>query len=94
MELAASVKLLRNYFLATIFLITKVNDTMSTIFTSYAMIAAVDAVIVDQALPFSNDEACKDNGSHSWDKFVVYTKGVRSDEFYRLPCQFNRFFPP
>lgn len=72
----------------------QVNDTMSTIFTSYAMIAAVDAVIVDQALPFSNDEACKDNGSHSWDKFVVYTKGVRSDEFYRLPCQFNRFFPP
>ncbi|KAM3342178.1 putative nucleobase-ascorbate transporter 10 isoform X1 [Capsicum galapagoense] len=69
------------------------NDTMSVIFTSHATIAAMVAVILDQTLQFSSDETQKDNGSHWWDKFVVYTKDVRSDEFYKLPCQLNRFFP-
>jgi len=66
------------------------NDTMSVIFTSHATIAAAVAVFLDRTLPFSNDEARKDNGSHWWDKFVVYTKDVRSDEFYALPLQLNR----
>uniref|UniRef100_M1APS5 Purine permease n=1 Tax=Solanum tuberosum TaxID=4113 RepID=M1APS5_SOLTU len=70
------------------------NDTMSVIFMSHATIAAAVAVFLDRTLPFSNDEARKDSGLHWWDKFVVYTKDVRSDEFYKLPCQLNRFFPP
>ncbi|XP_055834937.1 putative nucleobase-ascorbate transporter 10 [Solanum dulcamara] len=70
------------------------NDTMSVIFMSHATIAAAVAVFLDRTLPLSNDEARKDNGSHWWDKFVVYTNDVRSDEFYKLPCQLNRFFPP
>ncbi|OIT29295.1 PREDICTED: putative nucleobase-ascorbate transporter 10 [Nicotiana attenuata] len=70
------------------------NDIMSVIFMSHATVAAIVAVFLDRTLPFSNDEARKDNGSHWWDKFVVYSKDVRSDEFYKLPCQLNRFFPP
>ncbi|KAK4348547.1 hypothetical protein RND71_031302 [Anisodus tanguticus] len=70
------------------------NDTMSVIFMSHATVAVAVSVFLDRTLPFSNDEARKDNGSHWWDKFVVYTKDVRSDEFYKLPCQLNRFFPP
>ncbi|XP_060193906.1 putative nucleobase-ascorbate transporter 10 isoform X1 [Lycium barbarum] len=70
------------------------NDTMSVIFMSHGTIAVVVAVFLDRTLPFSNDEAHKDNGSHWWDKFVVYTKDVRNDEFYKLPCQLNTFFPP
>ncbi|KAM3305042.1 hypothetical protein P3S67_011908 [Capsicum chacoense] len=38
------------------------NDTMSVIFTSHTTIAAMVAVFLDQTLPFSNDEAQKDNG--------------------------------
>ncbi|KAG5612957.1 hypothetical protein H5410_024238 [Solanum commersonii] len=65
------------------------NDTMSVIFMSHATIAAAVAVFLDRTLPFSNDEARKDSGLHWWDKFVVYSKDVRSDEFYKLPCQLN-----
>lgn len=61
---------------------------------SHVRVADMVAVFLDRTLPFSNDEARKDNGSHWWDKFVVYTKDVRSVELYKLPCQLNRFFPP
>ncbi|KAH0680342.1 hypothetical protein KY290_023602 [Solanum tuberosum] len=48
------------------------SDAISVIFTSHATIAAAVAVFLDRTLPFSNDEAQKDNGSHWWDKFVGF----------------------
>ncbi|KAH0685102.1 hypothetical protein KY289_022854 [Solanum tuberosum] len=57
-------------FFRTNFILELFNDTMSVIFTSHATIAAAVAVFLDRTLPFSNDEARKDNGSHWWDKMV------------------------
>lgn len=45
-------------------------------------------VVLDRTL---NDEARKGNGTHWWDKFVLHTKDVRSDEFYKLPCHHLNF---
>ncbi|KAH0683898.1 hypothetical protein KY289_021650 [Solanum tuberosum] len=57
-------------FFRTNFILELFNDTMSVIFTSHAMVAAAVAVFLDKTLPFSNDEARKDHGSHWWDKMV------------------------
>ncbi|KAH0680340.1 hypothetical protein KY290_022524 [Solanum tuberosum] len=58
------------FFFRTNFILELFNDTKSVIFTSHATIAAAVAVFLDRTLPFSNDEARKDNGSHWWDKMV------------------------
>lgn len=60
---------------------------------SHTTIAAMVALFLDRTLPHVKDEARKDNGSQLWEKFVLYSKDCRSDEFYRLPFQLNKFFP-
>ncbi|CAK9143575.1 unnamed protein product [Ilex paraguariensis] len=69
------------------------NDIISVIFMSHATVAAVVALLLDCTLPHGDDEHHKDSGLHWWEKFVLYTKDVRSDEFYRLPCKLNKLFP-
>nr|GMD96393.1 putative nucleobase-ascorbate transporter 10 [Ipomoea batatas] len=66
------------------------NDIMSVIFTSHATVATSTALLLDRTLP--GDDS-KDNGTYWWQKFVVYGRDVRSDEFYKLPFKLNRFFP-
>ncbi|KAL7085329.1 hypothetical protein ACP275_14G275700 [Erythranthe tilingii] len=71
------------------------NDIMCVIFTSNATVGAVVAVVLDCTLPHGTDEKeRKDNGSYWWDKFMHYNKDIRNDEFYKLPGQLNRYFPP
>ncbi|XP_011070150.1 putative nucleobase-ascorbate transporter 10 [Sesamum indicum] len=69
------------------------NDIMSVVFMSHATVAAAIALLLDCTLDYGTDETRKDNGSYWWEKFVVYGKDVRSDEFYRLPGRLNRCFP-
>ncbi|KAL0439148.1 UNVERIFIED_CONTAM: Nucleobase-ascorbate transporter 6, partial [Sesamum latifolium] len=69
------------------------NDIMSVVFMSHATVAGVIALVLDRALDYGTDETRKDNGSYWWEKFVVYGKDVRSDEFYKLPGRLNRCFP-
>ncbi|KAL0325410.1 UNVERIFIED_CONTAM: putative nucleobase-ascorbate transporter 10 [Sesamum radiatum] len=69
------------------------NDIMSVVFMSHATVAAVIALVLDCTLDYETDETRKDNGSYWWEKFVVYGKDVRSDEFYKLPGRLNRCFP-
>ncbi|KAK4352203.1 hypothetical protein RND71_027721 [Anisodus tanguticus] len=64
------------------------NDTISVIFMSHATIAVMVAVFLDRTLLFSNDEAHKDNGSHWWDKFVVYDKDVRNRAISKIALSF------
>ncbi|KAL3505048.1 hypothetical protein ACH5RR_034889 [Cinchona calisaya] len=70
------------------------NDTISIIFSSHATVAALIALFLDCTLPHNNHEARKDNGSHLWEKFILYNKDVRTDEFYKLPFKLNKLFPP
>lgn len=66
---------------------------MSVIFMSHATVAAVVALVLDCTLHYGTNEARKDNGSYWWDKFMVYNKDIRNDEFYKLPGKLNRCFP-
>ncbi|KAG8390978.1 hypothetical protein BUALT_Bualt01G0140000 [Buddleja alternifolia] len=74
------------------------NDIMSVIFMSHATVAAIVALVLDCTLPHGtegvhNEEARKDNDSCWWDKFMIYNKDARNEEFYKLPGQLNRCFP-
>ncbi|KAG8372699.1 hypothetical protein BUALT_Bualt12G0093900 [Buddleja alternifolia] len=74
------------------------NDIMSVIFMSHATVAAIVALGLDCTLHHGtegahNEEARKDNGSYWWDKFMIYNKDVRNEEFYKLPGQLNSCFP-
>lgn len=60
---------------------------------SHATVAGVVALVLDLSLDYGSEQARKDNGSKWWDKFVVYGKDVRNEEFYRLPGNLNRCFP-
>lgn len=70
------------------------NDTITVIFMSHATVAGLVALVMDCTLPRGSDETLKDSGKPWWEKFVDYHKDVRSDEFYKLPCQLNNFWPP
>ncbi|XP_058203358.1 putative nucleobase-ascorbate transporter 10 [Rhododendron vialii] len=70
------------------------NDMVTVIFTSHATVAVLVAVILDCTLAREDDEGGKDSGSHWWEKFMFYTRDVRNDEFYKLPCKLNNLFPP
>ncbi|KAM7493278.1 hypothetical protein LguiB_027887 [Lonicera macranthoides] len=70
------------------------NDAISVIFMSHPTVAVLVGLLLDRTLPRGEDEQGKDSGTHWWDKFVLYNGDVRSDEFYRLPCELNAFFPP
>ncbi|KAK6160597.1 hypothetical protein DH2020_003978 [Rehmannia glutinosa] len=69
------------------------NDIMSVIFMSHATVAAIIALVLDRCLDYGSNEARNDNGSYWWDKFMVYNKDGRTDEFYKLPGKLNRCFP-
>ncbi|XP_051123942.1 nucleobase-ascorbate transporter 7-like [Andrographis paniculata] len=68
------------------------NDMVSVVLMSSATVAAAAAVAADMIV--RDEEARKDNGSDWWEKFVVYSKDARTDEFYRLPGKLlNKCFP-
>jgi len=69
------------------------NDMVSVIFMSHATVAALIALILDTTLTCENDAARKDSGLQWWEKFSVYNADGRNDDFYRLPCRLNDFFP-
>ncbi|KAL8126988.1 nucleobase-ascorbate transporter 6-like [Apium graveolens] len=70
------------------------NDMVSVFFGSHVTVAAAVAVFLDQTLPRGSDEQQKDSGLHWWEKFRSYKSDLRSDEFYRLPGNLNKLFPP
>ncbi|KAL3617861.1 hypothetical protein CASFOL_038182 [Castilleja foliolosa] len=71
------------------------NDILYVIFMSHATVAAIAALVLDRTLDYGSDaaQARRNNGSYWWDNFMVYNKDDRSDEFYKLPGQLNRWFP-
>ncbi|WOG91897.1 hypothetical protein DCAR_0311152 [Daucus carota subsp. sativus] len=70
------------------------NDMISVFFGSHVTVAAFVALILDQTLPRGSDEQQKDSGLHWWEKFRSYKSDLRSDEFYKLPGNLNKLFPP
>lgn len=70
------------------------NTIMLVIFTSPATVAVGIAMFLDNTVARSHSSTRIDSGRHWWwDKFWVYNKDPRTDEFYALPYGISKYFP-
>ncbi|EPS67781.1 hypothetical protein M569_06991, partial [Genlisea aurea] len=71
------------------------SDTWNVLITSHATVAATVAVILDSTLRKDGEgmAACRENGSYWWEKFMVYDRDARNEEFFGLPCGLDKCFP-
>ncbi|KAL6201336.1 hypothetical protein ACLB2K_025050 [Fragaria x ananassa] len=68
------------------------NDYLNTIFSSSPTVALLVAVFLDNTLEYK--ESARDRGMPWWAKFRAFKGDSRNEEFYTLPFNLNRFFPP
>lgn len=68
------------------------NDYINTIFSSPPTVALIFAVLLDNTLDVR--DAAKDRGMQWWARFRTFGGDSRNKEFYTLPFNLNRFFPP
>ncbi|RWW40689.1 hypothetical protein BHE74_00053868 [Ensete ventricosum] len=66
---------------------------VNVIFSSPATVAAVVAYFLDCTLLRGEASIRRDRGWHWWDKFRSYRTDPRSEEFYALPYNLNKYFP-
>ncbi|XP_047166196.1 nucleobase-ascorbate transporter 1 isoform X4 [Vigna umbellata] len=68
------------------------NAFLNTIFSSPATVGLIVAVFLDNTLEVERSK--KDRGMPWWVKFRTFRGDNRNEEFYTLPFNLNRFFPP
>ncbi|KAG6777170.1 hypothetical protein POTOM_016974 [Populus tomentosa] len=68
------------------------NDYLNTIFFSSPTVALIVAVFLDNTLDYK--DSARDRGMPWWVKFRTFKGDSRNEEFYTLPFNLNRFFPP
>ncbi|CAM8900743.1 hypothetical protein QQ045_009756 [Rhodiola kirilowii] len=68
------------------------NAFLNTIFTSPATVGLIVAVFLDNTLEVQKSKM--DRGMPWWSKFRTFRGDNRNEEFYTLPFNLNRFFPP
>ncbi|KAG0454870.1 hypothetical protein HPP92_024162 [Vanilla planifolia] len=68
------------------------NDYINTIFSSPATVALIVSVLLDNTLDFK--DTARDRGMPWWVRFRTFKGDSRNEEFYTLPFNLNRFFPP
>uniref|UniRef100_A0A803MBY5 Nucleobase-ascorbate transporter 6 n=1 Tax=Chenopodium quinoa TaxID=63459 RepID=A0A803MBY5_CHEQI len=69
------------------------NDMVNVPFSSEPFVAGVLAYFLDVTLRKKDSGTRKDRGSHWWDRFRSFKGDTRSEEFYSLPFNLNKFFP-
>lgn len=69
------------------------NDIINVPFSSEAFVAGVLAYFLDNTLHKKESSIRKDRGKHWWDKFRSFKADTRSEEFYSLPFNLNKYFP-
>ena len=63
-------------------------------FSSEPCVAGVVAFILDVTLRKKKDSVSrKDRGIVWWDRFMSFKSDTRSEEFYSLPFNLNKYFP-
>ncbi|KAI3870487.1 hypothetical protein MKX03_022680 [Papaver bracteatum] len=65
---------------------------LNTIFASPPTVGLIVAVVLDNTLEVEKSK--KDRGMPWWVKFRTFRGDNRNEEFYTLPFNLNRFFPP
>lgn len=69
------------------------NDIINVIFSSKAFVAAIVAYFLDNTLHRGDSAVRRDRGYHFWDRFRSFKTDSRSEEFYSLPFNLDKFFP-
>ncbi|KAL8457708.1 hypothetical protein ACS0TY_035538 [Phlomoides rotata] len=69
------------------------NDMVNVPFSSKAFVAGVLAFVFDNTMDKKDSQIRKDRGKHWWDKFKDFKTDNRSQEFYSLPFNLNKYFP-
>nr|XP_043630394.1 nucleobase-ascorbate transporter 6-like [Erigeron canadensis] len=69
------------------------NDMVNVPFSSEAFVGGLLAMFLDVTLRQKDTATRKDRGMHWWDKYRSYKTDSRSEEFYSLPFNLNKFFP-
>ncbi|KAI8543606.1 hypothetical protein RHMOL_Rhmol08G0231400 [Rhododendron molle] len=69
------------------------NDMINVPFSSEAFVAGLLAYFLDNTIHKRDGSIRKDRGKHWWDKFRYYKTDTRSEEFYSLPLNLNKYFP-
>ncbi|PON61068.1 Xanthine/uracil/vitamin C permease [Parasponia andersonii] len=68
------------------------NDIINVPLQSEAFVAGCVAYFLDNTL-HKDSVIRKDRGKHWWDKFRSFKGDTRSEEFYSLPFNLNKYFP-
>ncbi|MQL97900.1 hypothetical protein Taro_030592 [Colocasia esculenta] len=68
------------------------NDFINTVFSSPPTVALIVAVFLDNTLDYK--DTARDRGMPWWVRFRTFQGDSRNEEFYTLPFNLNRFFPP
>ncbi|KAH0672118.1 hypothetical protein AABB24_009278 [Solanum stoloniferum] len=69
------------------------NDMINVPFSSEPFVAGLLALFLDVSLHRKDAATRKDRGMPWWDKFKSFKTDTRSEEFYSLPFNLNKFFP-
>lgn len=69
------------------------NDMVNVPFSSEAFVGGLLALLLDVTLTQKDTATRKDRGMHWWDKYRSFKTDTRSEEFYSLPFNLNKFFP-
>ncbi|CAN4086136.1 unnamed protein product [Withania somnifera] len=69
------------------------NDMVNVPFASEAFVAGILAYFLDNTLHKRDGQIRKDRGKPWWDKFRSFKTDTRSEEFYSLPFNLNKYFP-
>ncbi|RID49469.1 hypothetical protein BRARA_H00269 [Brassica rapa] len=96
----SAVSVLHHHFMFVYFLSvmirlpwTQFNVIMQVIFSSAATVGIMAAFLLDCTHSYGHASVRRDSGRHWWEKFRVYYTDTRTEEFYALPYNLNRFFP-
>ncbi|PON65828.1 Nucleobase-ascorbate transporter [Parasponia andersonii] len=73
--------------------LTSFNNVVQVIFSSAATVAIMVAFLLDCTHSCMDSVTRIDSGRHWWGRFRYYSSDTRSEEFYSLPYNLNRFFP-
>ncbi|GJN34105.1 hypothetical protein PR202_gb22744 [Eleusine coracana subsp. coracana] len=69
------------------------NDMINVPFSSKPFVGGLVAYVLDNTIMTKDGAVRKDRGYHWWDKSRSFKKDARSEEFYSLPFNLNKFFP-
>ncbi|KAL3748271.1 hypothetical protein ACJRO7_009502 [Eucalyptus globulus] len=70
------------------------NDIVNVPLSSEPFVAGCIAYFLDNTLHRKDGTVRKERGKHWWDKFRSFKGDTRSEEFYSLPFNLNKYFPP